>query len=306
MWVKNELMHHGISGMHWGVKNGPPYPLDAKTSAAIKSGKNEKARFSSKEYQDLRSGKTKANGVSKAGLSHRFSHVESRLREVINASDFDAPKNVADVWQENPDFMKRGPSKKRIDMHDVQVVNQDFYRSDEPGVRNNCVFCSNALEMRKRGYDVVAGRSAFGALSTASQYYWDGAVAYKERPQNVQARIDSFGRDGSGEINMRRPDGSGHSVYFMKDRDPSTGQYRTYYVDGQCSRTYGSLEDLMTREGFSRDTPATITRLDTATPNFKHMAEDSVCRVSYSNASMNRIQDTRTGYMFDPGTRWTG
>lgn len=25
-----ELMHHGIQGMHWGKRNGPPYPLDSK------------------------------------------------------------------------------------------------------------------------------------------------------------------------------------------------------------------------------------------------------------------------------------
>lgn len=26
------LMHHGRKGMHWGVRNGPPYPLDASTA----------------------------------------------------------------------------------------------------------------------------------------------------------------------------------------------------------------------------------------------------------------------------------
>lgn len=45
------LMHHGIKGQHWGVRNGPPYPLDAKTSAKIKKGKNEKVRFTDKEIQ---------------------------------------------------------------------------------------------------------------------------------------------------------------------------------------------------------------------------------------------------------------
>lgn len=25
----NYLAHHGILGMHWGRRNGPPYPLDA-------------------------------------------------------------------------------------------------------------------------------------------------------------------------------------------------------------------------------------------------------------------------------------
>lgn len=32
------LEHHGIMGMHWGIRNGPPYPLDTKTSGRVKSG----------------------------------------------------------------------------------------------------------------------------------------------------------------------------------------------------------------------------------------------------------------------------
>lgn len=34
----DELMHHGVDGQKWGVKNGPPYPLDKghKTSGKRK------------------------------------------------------------------------------------------------------------------------------------------------------------------------------------------------------------------------------------------------------------------------------
>lgn len=28
--MSSELWHHGVKGMHWGVKNGPPYPLDTR------------------------------------------------------------------------------------------------------------------------------------------------------------------------------------------------------------------------------------------------------------------------------------
>lgn len=31
---KNELYHYGVPGMHWGIRNGPPYPLNAHTAAS--------------------------------------------------------------------------------------------------------------------------------------------------------------------------------------------------------------------------------------------------------------------------------
>lgn len=36
----NEFSHHGVLGMHWGVENGPPYPLDSRvsTGSRLKSG----------------------------------------------------------------------------------------------------------------------------------------------------------------------------------------------------------------------------------------------------------------------------
>lgn len=47
-YINNEdyLAHHGIKGQEWGVKNGPPYPLD--------SGKNRKLRYTSPNREKLK------------------------------------------------------------------------------------------------------------------------------------------------------------------------------------------------------------------------------------------------------------
>lgn len=41
---KNELRHHGIEGQRWGIKNGPPYPLD-HTRSSIKKTFGAHVRF---------------------------------------------------------------------------------------------------------------------------------------------------------------------------------------------------------------------------------------------------------------------
>lgn len=43
------LAHHGIEGQKWGVQNGPPYPLDKKTSIKVKKNASNNATTSLSE-----------------------------------------------------------------------------------------------------------------------------------------------------------------------------------------------------------------------------------------------------------------
>lgn len=46
--MNNELYHHGVSGMKWGKRNGPPYPLNAEGKADLRAQKKA-ARAENKE-----------------------------------------------------------------------------------------------------------------------------------------------------------------------------------------------------------------------------------------------------------------
>lgn len=46
-----ELQHHGVDGQKWGVRNGPPYPLDRQRSKYL--GSKAKAKRISKDMDDL-------------------------------------------------------------------------------------------------------------------------------------------------------------------------------------------------------------------------------------------------------------
>lgn len=293
----NELYHHGIKGQHWGVRNGPPYPLDAKTSARIRRGDNEKVRFSSKEYRDMRSGKSKYK-VRRAGTSHYAGFGERLMGDTDtsyrkrdeNGNIITVPvvegSQAGFILKNDPDAYRT--QRKGITSSDLMACNGNNYYTDsaterfstlEDGRQNNCVKCTNTLEMRKRGYDVVAGRTSEGMLSSATQYYWDGALPYKERSvENVEKRLSAFGHNGSGEISITYKGGSGHSMYFMNERDPETKEWKSVVMDGQTGERYGSVSDMVDyfKGTIDIDEGFRITRLDTATPNFGHMGEDSV------------------------------
>ena len=60
----SELYHHGIKGQEWGDRNGPPYPLDSKTSGQVKKRKKSLIQ----RYKDKQTGKKlrKAKEAKKA------------------------------------------------------------------------------------------------------------------------------------------------------------------------------------------------------------------------------------------------
>lgn len=61
--LNNELYHHGIEGQKWGVRNGPPYPLDEKDHSVRekKARKDKSNQVKSEANNKDHSGKTRTN-----------------------------------------------------------------------------------------------------------------------------------------------------------------------------------------------------------------------------------------------------
>lgn len=175
--------------------------------------------------------------------------------------------------------------KKYFDSHLDQVaarVNDGRFK--QIGYTNNCAKCASAFEMQRRGYNVQAGGTHRGCLTSASEYWWDGARTYKERAGTIDGRIKGFGKNGSGTIGIQYASGGGHAFNFTTDR--RTGV--TSYVDSQTGKVIGNSWSDVTNFFSAIDDKAFIrvTRLDTATPNFKHMAEDDV--IDYRDWTYNK------------------
>lgn len=153
------------------------------------------------------------------------------------------------------------------------------------GYTNNCAKCASAFEMQRRGYNVQAGGSHQGCLSSASEYWWDGARTYKEHANTVEDRIKKFGKNGSGTIGITYASGGGHAFNFTTNR--KTGE--TTYIDSQSGKVIGNSWNDVTNffAKLNDNTYIRVTRLDTATPNFKHMAEDDVIDYSESRYRSN-------------------
>lgn len=74
MWYKtDELSHHGILGMHWGKKNGPPYPIGASDHSASekKAGWRKSLDGGSSEKAEKKYGK-RIQKLEKKAIAKRY------------------------------------------------------------------------------------------------------------------------------------------------------------------------------------------------------------------------------------------
>ena len=70
-----ELCHHGISGMKWGKKNGPPYPLGAGDHSASEKKAGWRKSLDSMSNEELR------QKINRKNLENQYRQYSSRLGE---------------------------------------------------------------------------------------------------------------------------------------------------------------------------------------------------------------------------------
>lgn len=74
--MENNLSHHGIRGMKWGKRNGPPYPLtQSSKSQAERKASTGKTEGSEKKDAET-SGKKKISDMSDSELKEAISRLQ--------------------------------------------------------------------------------------------------------------------------------------------------------------------------------------------------------------------------------------
>ena len=106
----NYLAHHGILGMSWGHRNGPPYPLDAKDHSA----KEKKMGW----IKSL-----KAKGEAKKKAKQRKANLE-KARAAKQAKAAEAQK--AKEFQERKEKILSSGSAKEVLKYKGNMTNQEL------------------------------------------------------------------------------------------------------------------------------------------------------------------------------------
>lgn len=250
--MRNDLYHHGIKGQKWGVRNGPPYPLDeGKKSMAEKRMENHgpKGRHfgagvggsngSRINWKKVAKGATITTAATAAAtiaftlaLRGYFKHRISQERKT-------------NLLEHSNDVIKKIVGEHSYDDDMMSVNNfEGFMFGDPPGYRMNCTMCTTAYDLRKRGYDVQANASNFGRTEK------DVASWYKNttRKDFVKTRKLSSLKEALNEqpegargniITGVGPYDSKHSMVWEKYKG------RIVITDCQSQATYDDVDEIL-------------------------------------------------------------
>lgn len=162
--TNNELTHHGISGQRWGVRNGPPYPLDQKTHNQVVSDKNKNNEQGL--IPELMIGASIIWSIDSAingPITRLIKRVKQNKKTQKSKELNDAV--IGDI-AEHKDYSKESMPKSIEGDHsineDMAAVNPYYAGASVPGTTNNCALCSFTYDLRRRGYDVTAKPSIEG------------------------------------------------------------------------------------------------------------------------------------------------
>lgn len=263
------LSHHGIMGQKWGVRHGPPYPLSDNVANKVNK-KSERTKYGfdpASIYVALSVGLFAYTAVDAAAVRHK----EHKYLDTLNAKREKAGERID---KSTGFYLKKGKTSAE---EDAKKVNP---RYGDEGWRfsQNCMLCTTAYDLRRRGYDVEACFKTwknYGADAVkkwypeakVERYYPDhlknGKNARNIYYDSVKKSMLSQGDGARGNLMVRWKNAEGgHSVAY----EVSHGKIRIF--DTQTGRVYDNPDVLL-----SRTEMAHLARLDNIEFNPKKIKE---------------------------------
>lgn len=228
--TEDYLEHHGIQGQKWGVRNGPPYPL--------KEGDHSSA--------ERKAGGPIATTLAAlgAGLGAQIAAMAAAyvaVRLAVHAADKRKTKQYEDEYYKKRkdntlnDIKKINPKSMSMAKH-MATINNDY---PEPGTTENCMFCTSAMAMRMKGYDVVANKCPDGWSNNNLTSTWTEYKMEQPKAQNtieLSKHLISQGDGAYGNLVVFWTLGGGHSLFYHVDNN------KVKIYDTQANKEY-TLDD---------------------------------------------------------------
>ena len=157
--MKYYLAHHGVQNQHWGVRHGPPYPLDSNASKQAKRKSASKSSYD-KLYGDKKGSTSHTGSASSVNinkLQKKSNQITTEKLRQERLKNIDSELNSINLRKKYPE-LKKVPQSYTEKINDITNINKVNYSSPNKfnETTENCCNCATAYILRQAGYDVKA------------------------------------------------------------------------------------------------------------------------------------------------------
>lgn len=295
------LSHHGIKGQKWGVRRFQD-KSGRRTAAGKKQDRYNRTIRSAKSKGGAKTENLETYGV---GLTTMTTVSGQKFTSgLINGHDFDWQETFNGKTASDPDLLRvddqwvqDNSPDRNISQFVLKRINPGF---GDSGTTQNCAKCSSVLELVLHGYTASAGRQSFPSASDAPEFWWKGAKAVQYDEDNCDSSLRAYGPGTSGTISIQYPNNAGgHAMHWTNDNN---GNFTI--EDGQNGRVFSSAKEMADAYGADLSRGFNTYRLDNCEPDWDHMAQDSVCRISSEKDSSRGLRNTNNPNASMVYNRW--
>lgn len=285
--TKDELYHYGIKGMKWGVRR---YQNSNGTLTAKGKERYLRTKMGMSQYAGMKPRDDDGNEVS------RFSEYgEDWIQERVSGPDGLMYPVHSKIRSERyrQDYVNDPDSVFEKHMSKINTTN-----GDETGTVNNCTKVASSMILAKMGYDYDAGRSMSGQ-NGAFKYWFDNveSTICDDLSSAIDQKFSKTSDNSYGTVGLLNKNGGGHVFNWERN---SKGDFNLYEAQVKSGEKFSGASPkecfdkyIKKYPWFSSESSVFIHDMTSATPNWDHMAEDSVVRIT-DGSYESRLYDTST------------
>ena len=232
------LAHHGIKGQKWGVKNGPPYPLDSQSKSTSEkrattgrrnsNGENEKKGLSDRQKKAIKIGAAAcATALAAAGTYYLYKNgYLDKMAEMGKNKTKELLAGSADIinFGDKASSITSGAGGTIKKLAKPEPMQDTLSKANPlrgtPEGKNNCVPSAIAGFLRQMGYDVTAKGTGGKMQNTAgvveecfkgAKVLEGSAVKFgRSRADAVEMLVKHYGLNAEGvdSVDLKRADGT--------------------------------------------------------------------------------------------------